>query len=325
MKHLDLISIGDTQHDVFLELEEEIKILDDRKTKMKYLGLVYAEKIPVKKFTSVLAVGNSANVAIGSSRLGLKTAFYTVLGSDIIGKEELAVFQKEKVFPDYIVWDKQHGSNFSAVLNYRAERTILVHHERRTYVLPQLAPAKYIYMSSMGLGFEKIHTSLIRYIKKHDVNMGFNPGSFQMKAGLKKLAPIVRSSTVFFVNREEAETLLKKRGEIKQLLRSLRLLGPKIVVITDGPKGSYSFDGSQFLFLPIFPARVVERTGTGDAYSTGFLTGLAHGKSVKEAMRWGTINSASVLEHIGAREGLLTKKELELKLKLHINFQPKKI
>ena len=146
-----------------------------------------------------------------------------------------------------------------------------------------------------------------------------------MKAGLKKLAPIVRLSTVFFVNREEAETLLKRRADVKQLLRLLGKLGPKIAVITDGPKGSYSFDGSTFLFLPVFPAKVVERTGTGDAYSTGFLAALASGKSVGEAMRWGTFNSASVLQHIGAREGLLTKAAMSGFVKKNKTFQPKKI
>lgn len=325
MKRFDVISIGDTQHDVFLELEEETKVLEDKKTKTKYLGLVYAEKIPVKKFTSIVAVGNSANVAIGCARLGLKTAFYTILGSDVVGREEFAVFKKEKVAPDYIVWDRKRGSNFSAVLNYRAERTILVHHEHRNYVLPALAPSKWVYLSSMAPGSEKIHAALLRYVKEYKVKMGFNPGSFQMKAGLKKLAPIIRQSAVFFVNREEAETLLGKRADIKTLLKMLYKLGPEIVVITDGPKGSYSFDGKHALFLPVFPAKIVERTGTGDAYSTGFISALAHGYGVEDAMRWGTFNSASKIQSIGAREGLLSKAAMYSSSRSHRAFQPKKI
>ncbi|MDO8655094.1 MAG: carbohydrate kinase family protein [bacterium] len=325
MKRFDIISIGDTQHDVFLELEEETKVLEDKKTKIKYLGVVYAEKIPVKKFTSIVAVGNSANVAIGCARLGLKTAFYTVLGSDIVGREELAVFKKERVASDYIVWDKKRGSNFSAVLNYHAERTILVHHEHRNYILPKLAPATWVYLSSMAPGFEKIQAALLRYVRKYKVKMGFNPGSFQMKAGLRKLAPLIRASAVFFVNREEAETLLRKRADIKTLLKLLYRLGCKIVVITDGPKGSYSFDGKQALFLPVFPAKIVERTGTGDAYSTGFISALAHKYSVEEAMRWGTFNSASKIQSIGARQGLLSKSAMTRFLGENKKFQPKRI
>ena len=325
MKHFDLISIGDTQHDVFLELEEETKILKDERTGITYLGVVFAEKIPAKKFTSIVAVGNSANVAVGGARLGLKTAFYTVLGFDTTGKEELKVFKKEKVALDYIVWDKKRPSNFSAVLNYKGERTILVHHEHRDYILPALAPSKWVYLSSMASGFEKIHVAFLRYMKKYKVKMGFNPGSFQMKVGLKKLAPVIQASTVFFVNREEAETLLGRRADIKTLMRQLRAKGPKVVVITDGPKGSYSFDGTTFLYLPVFPATIVERTGTGDAYSAGFLAAAAHDKDSREAMRWGTFNAASVLQHIGAREGLLSKAAMAGFLKKNRAFQPRQI
>ena len=96
----DLISVGDTQYDVFLELEEETKLLKDPESGIEYLGLVSAEKIPAKSYTPVAAVGNSANVAIGASRLGLKTAFYTNLAKDDIGKQEIEVFRQEKVSTD---------------------------------------------------------------------------------------------------------------------------------------------------------------------------------------------------------------------------------
>ena len=107
----DVISIGDTTLDVFLELEKEIKVIKEKNGK-EYLGLLNAEKIPVKKLTNILAVGNSANVAVGSSRLGLKPALYTVLGNDEIGKEMANVLQKEGVAKDYIVFDKKQKSNF---------------------------------------------------------------------------------------------------------------------------------------------------------------------------------------------------------------------
>ncbi|HEB13640.1 MAG TPA: hypothetical protein ENI13_01525, partial [candidate division CPR3 bacterium] len=87
MKKFDLITVGDTTLDVFLELEEEVKVIKDKTTGLDYLGLVNAEKIPVKKLTIVPAVGNSANVAIGAARLGLKSAIYTILGEDQTGSD----------------------------------------------------------------------------------------------------------------------------------------------------------------------------------------------------------------------------------------------
>ncbi|MBI1984685.1 MAG: carbohydrate kinase family protein [Candidatus Wildermuthbacteria bacterium] len=307
----DLISVGDTQYDVFLELEEETKVLKDPESGMEYLGLVFAEKIPAKSYKAVPAVGNSANVAIGASRLGLKSAFYTHLGKDYVGEEEMKVFKQEKVSSDYIVWDKKHGSNFSAVLNYKGERTIIVHHEPRDYDLPNCAPASWMYFSSLAPGHEKLHTQIPEYVKKYKAKLGFNPGSFQLQEGFDALRSVLETTAVFFVNKEEAKTLLGNSDDVKELLSKLKDKGPKIVVITDGMKGSYCFDGTSFYHLGIFQVPLVEMTGAGDAYSTGFISAIAKGKDVKEAMKWGAANAASVIQKIGAREGLLHEKEMQ--------------
>ena len=318
----DLISVGDTQYDAFLELEEETKLLKDPESGVEYLGLVSAEKIPAKSYTPVAAVGNSANVAIGASRLGLKCAFYTHLAKDNIGREELRVFRQEKVATDYIVWDSKRGSNFSAVLNYKGERTIVVHHEPRDYNLPRLAPTRWLYYSSLAPGHEKLHIQIPEYVRQYGVKLGFNPGSHQLKEGLSVLTPILEVTTVFLVNKDEARELLGNSDDVKELLQGLRSKGPQIVVITDDGKGSYCFDGTLFYHLDIFRVPVVEMTGAGDAYSTGFVSALALGFNVKEAMRWGAMNGASVIQKIGAREGLLTRKAMEMLLKQNESFQP---
>src|SRR3989344_9704372 len=145
---------------------------DEEKTKLfqegdqQYLGVAFPEKIPAKKYTAVPAVGNSANVAIGARRLGLKTAFYTHLGYDHVGKEEIEIFKKEGVATDYVVWDKERGSNFSAVLNFQGDRTIIVHHEHRAYKLPKFAEAKWIYFSSLAEGHEVLHQEIPEYVKR---------------------------------------------------------------------------------------------------------------------------------------------------------------
>lgn len=316
----DLISIGDTTEDIFLELEEETKIVKDSKGK-KYLGLVFAEKIAVAKLTDVLAVGNAANVAVGGSRLGLRSALYTLLGDDDAGEEMAKVLAKEGVAKDYIIFDKKKKSNLSVVLNYQAERTILVHHEKREYSLPRLASCSWLYFTSLGQGHTKLHSQIPRSVKRHKAKLAFNPGSHQLSEGVRKLTPVLRETTVLFVNREEAQTLVGKHKDIKPLLAKVRELGPEVAVITDGPKGSYASNGLQDYFLPILPAPLIERTGAGDSYGIGFVGALALGKSIPEAMRWGTVNSASVIGKIGAREGLLKKKEMENVLRKNPKFK----
>lgn len=319
----DVIAVGDTQYDAFLELEEETKLFKDELGK-KYLGVAFAEKISVKTYTPVLAVGNAANVAIGCSRLGLQSALYTVLGNDYVGKEEMKLFEKEGVKKDYIVWDKTRGSNFSAVLNYKAERTILVFHEPREYSLPKLASAKWLYYTSLARGHEKLHIQIPEYVRQCGAKLAFNPGSHQLEEGINALGPILEVVEVLFVNKEEAEVLVGKDESVHSLLLKLRALGPKIAVITLGPAGVWVSDSSGVWFCDIFPAPLVERTGAGDSFATGFITALCKGNDVPEAIRWGMINSASVIQYIGAREGLLKKQEMERILKDNQQFMPQK-
>lgn len=306
----DLISIGDTQHDVFLEVEEGTKIFQDEKGK-SYLGLAFPEKIPVKKCTTVTAVGNAANAAVGASRLGLKTAFYTVLSNDHIGKEEYEVFEGEGVSTDFIQWDKKRRSNFSAVLDYKGDRTILAHHEKRDYALPDLPPIPWTYFTSVAKEHADLHSQVVSYVKASGTKFGFNPGSHQLHDGLQGLRKILEVAHVFFVNKQEAQELTENyTADEKTLLQLLFREGPSIVVMTDGVKGSFSFDGTNFYRLGIVKVSLIEMTGAGDAYATGFMGALAYRKPVSEAMRWGAVNSASVIQYIGAREGLLTKEKM---------------
>ena len=125
----------------------------------------------------------------------------------------------------------------------------------------------------------------------------------------------------FIVNVQEAIHFLADESRqpvpIKDLLLNLHKLGPKKVVITDGSKGSFAFDGEKYFQLECFPAQLVEMTGAGDAYATGTLAGLSHGHPLEEAIRWGAANSASVVEQIGSTPGLLTLHKMAEKLKDH--------
>lgn len=323
-KSFDLISIGDTTLDVFLEIEEATVFCELEKEKCR-LCVNYSDKIPVKRVTKIPVAGNAANLAVGSSRLELKTALYTILGNDDVGKKIYQRLEKEGIAPDYIQFDKKRGTNYSTVLNFKGERTIFVFHEHRDYSLPKLAQAKWVYFSSLAAGHEKLHYQIPAYLKKTRVKFGFNPGTFQLKEGLEVLGPIMKLTTVFLVNKEEAQRLAGDYNDFKKLLTLLKNEGPEIAVVTDGPKGSYAFDGKNFYFQDIFDVPVVERTGCGDAYSTGFICALTCGRDISEAMRWGTVNAASVLQKIGPQEGLLTKKELLKILKDNPQFKTKRI
>lgn len=243
----DIISIGDTSHNVFLEMTDQTAHLHtEKRPEVQQICFNYADKIPVKAFHDTVG-GNSANAAVAFARLGLKTAFYTHVGNDDQGERIIKAMKKDHVATDYIVTDKDKGSNFSTVLNLHAERTILVYHEHRHYVLPKFDAAKWVYLSSMGEGNEMIHADIVNYVKDHKVNLCYQPGTFQLMYGAAKTKDLLRATKIFFVNKEEAELYLDipATDNYRLLLDGIRALGPEIAVITDGPEGAYVSDGRE--------------------------------------------------------------------------------
>ncbi len=315
----DIISIGDATEDVFVELKQASVNCSINKHQCQLL-LNYADKIPVESVKK-LTGGNASNNALGSARLGMKVAYYCVIGNDEAGHKLLREFKKDKVSTKYINLDKRTETNYSVILNYKAERTILIYHVHRKYKLPKFDKSKWIYLSSMGKGCHSIYPSLINYLKKNNSKFAFNPGTHQLRSG--KIFKLIKISDVFFLNKEEYQELLKDyKSDIKNLMIKAKKLGPKIIVLTDGPKGSYCYDGKEFYYLKIFPAPIVERTGVGDAYSTAFVAALHYNKDVQEAMIWGTINSASVVQFIGPHQGLLHYTQIQKLMRKHPNFKP---
>lgn len=333
----DLISVGDSVVDTFIPLTDA-KIINDKGEMM--LGLRYGDKIPVGDSVSIVA-GNACNNAVGAARLNLKTAIYTHVGNKDDDENDFRIKQKlkkEGVDIRFITEDPNLPSNHHIVLNFKGERTILIYHQPWKYKLPDLDKTKWVYFTSLGPTFTQSNLvgELTHYLERTNARLLFNPGTFQIKMGVKKNARLLSLTEVFIVNMEEAKIILgfdeSEKVEIKKLLKGIADLGPKMVVITDGEEGSYGFDampagrqGEKFYHLGIFPAKLLEMTGAGDGFATGVLAGLFHGKDLAEAMRWGAANGASVVEQVGPQAGLLTYQGMQEKLKENKKIVAKEI
>lgn len=325
----DLISVGDCMIDSFFKLSDAHVSCALNRSRCE-ICLRYGDKIPVEEYSQMVA-GNNANNAVGSARLGLKTAAYINVGEDVNGKRVIEKLKEEKIDTRYIVVNKGMDSNASAVINFEGERTILVYHQPWKYHLPDLDKSKWIYFSSMSPTFTKspVVAQLENYLERTAANLAYNPGTYQLKHGVKKYPKLLSLTKLFVVNVQEAELILdlknEKKADIKKLLKKLTDLGPKIVIITDGGSGSYGFDGEKYYQLGVFPAKLVEMTGSGDSFATGVVAALAHGKDLPEAMRWGAANGASVVQQVGPQAGLLTYSQMQEKLKEHSKIVAKEI
>lgn len=316
MENFDLLSIGDATIDVFMTpLESET--LCEMNTKECLIAFSYGEKIPVKNLEFSIG-GNAANNAIGTKRLGISTGIVLTLGNDNVGDMIVKRLQDELVDVTYVVQQPATSSNYSTIINYSGERTIFVYHAPRSYEFPVKMPTPpWVYLTSMGESFRPFYIHMVDWLKTNpQIKLAFNPGSWQMRAKPEEITDILGLTHLIFVNREEAEKLTKfgdSTEKDREILIALSKLGPKISIITDGSKGSLAYDSinGKFLKAGVLPVDAYERTGAGDAFGAGTLAALIHGKTLDEALVWGTCNSASVIGYTGSQKGLLRFNEME--------------
>lgn len=313
----DVISIGDIVTDDFIDLIEKEEHTYSNQDG-KWLAIPFGTKIPFDHHTVIPAVGNASNAAVAFARLGLRSSFATNVGGDQEGRDMIAVLQSEGVDHRFVRINPHHKSNFHFVLQFGAERTILIKHEEYDYHWPHFKKdemPRWVYFSSISEHALAYHDQVADWLEKHpDVKMAFQPGTFQMAAGTDRLKRIYRRSEVLILNREEAVTVGGgNHGDINDLFDHLHRLGPKTVVITDGPAGAYTSDGSQRLKMPLYPdpGPPVDRTGAGDAFASTFVAALIKGNSVEGALQWAPINSMSVVQKLGAQAGLLNEKQID--------------
>jgi sugar/nucleoside kinase (ribokinase family) len=318
----DILSIGDVVIDDFIELAADQAWTYKDDSGKSVLAMEFGTKLPFVGRNVVDAVGNASNGAVALTRLGLKTAFVTDVGDDRYGREIIAALKERGVNTRYVQINRNMSSNYHFVLRYGSERTILIKHEKYDYIWPSIRGAEvpsWVYFSSISDGSLDYHDQIADWLDDHpNVKLAFQPGTFQMDFGVERLKRIYQRSEVLVLNREEAVIVGGGDHEnIHDLIDKLHALGPKIVVVTDGPAGAYASDGRRRLKMPLYPdpKEPVDRTGAGDAFASTFVAALAKGHDLESALEMAPINSMSVCQAVGAQAGLLTEEQVERYLK----------
>ena len=316
--NIDVISVGDTVVDDFIRLFEDQGRVEDNGKGDKWLSIPYGMKVPFEKSTKIFGVGNAANAAVNFAKLGLNSTLATNLGDDDNGREVVRTLQKKGVDTFLIKLQRGKKTNYHYVMWYKEDRTILINHEHYDYHWPHLHKSetpKWIYFSSIAENAVDMHDDIMAWLERNpDVKLAFQPGTFQIKFGAKRLKHVYERSEVVVLNREEAVQVTGGNYDNPhELLDKMHNLGPRIVLITDGPAGSYASDGTNRYFMPIYPdvAPPVERTGCGDAYASTFIGSLIKGYTLEGALQLAPITPASVVLYPGAQQGLLTTRELK--------------
>jgi len=301
----DIICFGSATTDIFIETR-----LKEINRKIAY---PVGAKIPIKKINFEIG-GVGVNVAIGLSRMQLKTAYIGKLGDDESGRRVLNCLKKEKV--DFLGKKAGGVTGYGFILDsYERNRTILTYHGLADdYKINEInknkLKTKYIFFSSLRGESIKTEENLISWCKKNKIKVVFNMDARVIRDAKLNLKKILQNIDIIILNKEEAQ-LLAEGNDAKNLANKIYELGPKIIIITDEKNPAYAFDGNKIYTIKPHNIKVVERTGAGDAFTSGFLASYIKTQDIDKSLKIALANSESVIQYFGAHNKLLTWKEAE--------------
>lgn len=310
-----MLAVGDIFTDAFIKLSEDVANVTKDDDGKSWIHIPFGGRPPYEEVEIVQSVGPSPNSAVSFARLGLNSSLMSWLGDDEAGKESMGYLKAQRVNTQLVTQKRGEKSNYYYVLRLGAERTILTKDEKYEYEWKTPADRPdWLYLASISEDAEKLQEDLLTYLEENpDIKLAFQPGTFHFKMDKQRLQPIFRRSHITLMNREEAADMTgESHASIEGLAKALHALGPSIVVITDGPNGSYAYQNGTLLTIPNYPdpAPPYDRTGAGDAFASTIVSALALGESLETALTWAPINSMNVVQHLGAQAGLLSREEI---------------
>ncbi len=282
--------------------------------------------------------GNALNAATTFARQGFIASMCIEIGDEATSRMALEEIGKEGI--DLGLIYQQKGFRIPRSINIVApngERAILAHRGspvETDLLLATLGGVDSIWAYISSLNDQKLLAAVSNWAKEAGVRVAFNPGSTELE-NPRQTIHLLGEVEVLILNKEEAQRFLKdlhfltqktnpklnadsSQPSSKNTSKDLARLGAaelaelglefaNICVVTDGPKGSWAAqrDGQRIHMGIHDDVKVVDRTGAGDAFASGFVCGLINNLSLEEALEFGATNATSVVSHVGSRVGIL--------------------
>lgn len=315
MSKYDVVTVGSAVLDIFMKSDKFQVVTSSDLPGGIAMCQVYGGKMEVEE-VSIVSGGGASNCAVSFAKKDLKTAIIAEMGND---PQSLLIhrdLEEAQVDTRFLVQEQDETTAVSVVLIAQdGGRSIMVHRGAAAMLgkndLPlQELDTRWMHISSLGGNIELL-SSLLAWAKSKQVRVSLNPGLKEIMQR-DKITTMLQDVEILFVNRDEAKELFGIDFSDEALWTSAQPLpGPRVTVITDGPRGGkVSNQGKVSFFAGVKVARVIDSTGAGDAFASGMVAGVLYGKTYEQAVLWGVKNATGVLHHIGAKKGLLTLGEI---------------
>ncbi|MBU0547092.1 MAG: carbohydrate kinase family protein [Patescibacteria group bacterium] len=309
----DITTFGSATRDNFLKLKKESHQIIKSGKFLTGEGLCFSLGSKIEIDDMVISTGGGgANTAVTFALQGFKVAYVGKIGDDKRGEAIMEDLEKFGVNTRFIIKDKVIPSAYSVILSSGVSQTSILVYRGACHFLKKndipinklksrwfyLAPLKGKLLDSFGF--------LVNYAKKNNIKIMANIGKDQIGLDKRKLKLILSKIDILSLNQEEASLLTGVPfQQEKALFKKLDKIIKGIAIMTKGKKGVVVSDGKYMWSAPSFSVPVQDATGAGDAFSSGFLSGLIKTDNVSFAIKLGLANSISCIGEIGAKNGLL--------------------
>jgi sugar/nucleoside kinase (ribokinase family) len=301
-----ICALGAASQDVFLSGHEIVSSKDDEGNLVEAFPL--GAKIDIENV--VFSTGGGAtNAAVTFARQNIEASFIGKIGRDSAGHAVVTELDGDHVDTTGVVYDPKLGTQYSTVLLANTgERSILIYrgaahaHAAADYEDIDMSNFDWLYVSSFAGAMDALNVIFTR-AKEHGVKIAFNPGQGELDQ-MDRLKPLLEDVEVLLVNKEEAAMIVEGTNTEEIARHGINFV--PIMVVSDGPNGVTATDGKTIVTAGMYDdVPVIDRTGAGDAFGSGFLSQIAQGKSLKDAVIFASANSTSVVSQIGAKAGIL--------------------
>ncbi|MDR3201463.1 MAG: carbohydrate kinase family protein [Spirochaetales bacterium] len=274
----------------------------------------------------LLPGGDAANQAVVLSKLGFKTALCSRRGDDDFGKIMLDLLKSygNGINLDGIVVDPEKATSISAMMiRANGQRHFCVHKG-----------------AMFNFCFDDIDTGLISRAKVVSIGGVFALPSFDgagaaaffrkareqgvitvadtkydtYKIGLDGIRPMLKYTDYFFPSYDEA-TAISGETEPEKIAKVFLNAGAVHTGIKLGPKGIYFLDSEREFYMPALPADVVDTTGAGDNFMSGFIAGLVRGWDIHQCCLFGSAAAALCVTKVGPMTAVESFEQVERFLK----------
>jgi ribokinase len=257
--------------------------------------------------------GSAANVAVGASRLGVKSGFIGSIGFDTFGRVLLEEFEHEGVDISHVKVNTNTDSGMTLIaVNKKGQVMMFGFLGASDMLFPTDMDEKYLssteHIHLTGLSFETA-VKAAQIANRANVVLSFDPGRLMSGFGLEKLSTLLKFVNQILLNQEESEKLTGSNN-LDHAADVLLKKGPELVIIKRGPDGVYVATTERKMQCPAYEVKVIDTTGAGDAFSSGFITAQLEGKNLDDSVKFANATASLKITKSGAR-ALPTRKTVE--------------